>query len=184
MIAKRIIRFLYECFKYGLINKEILEKINSKIFNFDNYSKEDPNLLKCLYLFVANFPFIFNSLNCENRELYLNKLNTASILLKTNPLKLKTNQCRNRGDFDYLENMTENFLLAAKANKLDSNLILDLTNLDNSNNEWKKPEKDQDEEFLRNLSNLHASLAHVFESDLTDKLNLEVLIILKIFFAT
>ena len=178
MIPKRIIRFLYECFKYGLISNEILALFNKKIFHFDNFDKEDPNLLKCLYLFVSNFPYIFNSLSNENRDLYLDKLNEANTLLKNNLIKTKTSQYRNKGDFDYLENMTENFILAGKENKINSDLILDLSELENSDNEWKMPQEDLDEEYLRNLNNLHTSLSHVFENDLSDKLNLEVKIII------
>lgn len=174
MIPKRIIRFLYECYKYGLISKEILENFSTKIFNFDNYSKDDPNLIKIIYLFVSNFPYIFNSLSNEDKEIYLSKLNDANSLLKNNPLKTKTNQYRNKGDFDYLENMIENFILASKENKLNSELILDLSGLENSDDEWKMPQEEQDEEYLRNLNNLQISLNHVFESDLSDKLNLEV----------
>lgn len=174
MIPKRIVRFLFECFKYGLISKEILEKINKNLFSFDNYSKEDPNLVKCIYLFVSNLPYIYNSLISENKEAYLNKLNTANNILKSNPIKLKTIQYKNKGVIDYLEKMIDCLLTAIKENKLNSDFILDLNDLENGDNEWKKHENDQDEEYIRNLGNLHASLAHVFESELTNKLNIEV----------
>jgi len=175
MIPKRIIRFLYECFKYGLISQEILAKLNSKIFEFDKYAKEDANLLKCFYLFLSNVPYIFNSLIGEIREKFINKLIEVNNLLRNNPLKSKTDQYRNKGDFDYLENMSETYLAAAKENKLSSDFILEFSDLGNKDFEGKMALEDlQDEENIRNLNNLHMSLNHVFESDLVEKLNLEV----------
>ncbi len=182
MIPKRIIRFLYECFHYGLISKEILEKFNNKIFAFETYASEDPNLLKCIYLFVSNFPYIVNSLSKEDKESHIKKITEANNLLKNNLLKSKTNQYRNKGDLDYLENMTQNYLLAAKENKLNSDLILDLSGLDDKDCEWKMPLEEQDEEYVRNLNNLHVSLSHVFESDVAGKLNLEVKDFFNLFF--
>jgi len=172
MIPKRIIRFFYECFKYELLNKQLIEKIEDKYFDFDNFDKHDINMIKNIYLFVSNFPYVFNIINSEEKEKYLNKINKAKDLLKNNFSKSKIDQYKNKGDFNYLENMIENYIDFAKENKFNSELILDLSEINISDNSEK--ESEEEKEYRRNLGNLHNFLNHTFENEMPDKINLEV----------
>ncbi len=172
MVPKRIIRFLYECFKYELLNRDIIDKVENKYFNFNNFEKDDKYFTKIIYLFVSNFPYIYDNVNSEDKEKYLNKLIEAKNLFKNNFSRIKLDQYKNKGDYDYLEIMIENYIESAKENKLDSYLMLDLDKIDFSENN----EKDQEDEneYKRNLGNLHTSLKHAFERNLPDKINLLV----------
>lgn len=175
MIPKRIIRFIYESYKYGLINKEILEKFDKRIFNFNENENDDIYQFNLAYLFTSNFPYIYNSLSSECKEEYLMKLINAKNLIKNNISKSQMEKYRNKGDFYHLEIMVENYIALANENKLHSDLILDIKDIISSEEELENFDDKEDGEFTRNLNNLYASLNHIFDSDMPQVLILNVI---------
>jgi len=183
MIPKRIIRFIFESYKYGLINKEIFEKFDKRIFNFNEFENDDIYQLNLAYLFTTNFPYIYNSLSLEFKEEYFMKLISVKNLIKNNISKSRMEKYKNKGDLNHLETMVEKYIESANENKLKSDLMIDLKDIFASEEDLENFDDKEESEFTRNLNNLHASLNHIFESDMPQALILNVINSIFVIFA-
>ncbi len=111
-----------------------MDHINESILNFSNYENDGSSLIKIIYIFSINFPYIYTTLeNKDDKDAYLNKLEIAKkALKKKNNENSLSNFSKNYGDFDYLTNLIDTFLSAGKENKIKSDFIMDLNYLESN----------------------------------------------------
>lgn len=136
-------------------------------------------LRNLVYLFTSNVPYLFNSLSeQEERDEILNKLGKAKSMIKKNLEKINPtwNVYRNKGDYNYLDNMIDTFLKLGKENKINSEFLFDLKDFETIDDQPQDNENKEAEasDLENNLSYLHSCILEVFKDNLSNKINLQV----------